>query len=43
MKKKYSKAFIKIIYSERDILLGSNGNPFDDGDIYIGEMIIDEF
>ena len=41
MKKKYVKVNIDINYSNVDILLYSNGNPFEDGDIDIGEIAIE--
>ena len=41
MKKKYVKSYIDIDYPSKDILLYSNGNPFDNGDIDIGEIAIE--
>ncbi len=41
MKKKYVKTYIDIYNFNIDVLLYSNGDPFDDGDIDIGEIGIE--
>ena len=41
VKKKYSDVFIDIVYSDSDVLSLSDGKPFDDGDIDIGDMFFD--
>ena len=42
MKKNYIDVNIEIYCVNSDVLSFSNGNPFDDGDIDIGDVFFDE-